>query len=43
MAEAAVVMHVKLPEGVSPEDDLAILSDFVVPLTKAQAGFKKGT
>jgi hypothetical protein len=43
MAEAAVVMHVKLPEGISPEDDLAILSDFVVPLAKAQAGFKNGT
>jgi hypothetical protein len=43
MAEAAVVMHVKLPEGVSPEDDLAILGDFVVPLAKAQAGFKNGT
>jgi hypothetical protein len=43
MAEAAVVMHVKLPEGVSPEDDLAILSDFVVPLARAQAGFENGT
>jgi hypothetical protein len=43
MPEAAVVMHVKLPEGVSPEDDLAMLDDFVVPLAKAQAGFKNGT
>ena len=43
MAEAAVVMQVKLPEGVLPEDDLAILNDFVVPLAKAQAGFKNGT
>jgi hypothetical protein len=37
MDEAAAAMHVKLPEGVSPEDDLAILSDFVVPLAKARA------
>jgi hypothetical protein len=43
MAEAAGVMRVKLPEGVSPDDDVAILSDFVVPLVKAQAGFKNGT
>jgi hypothetical protein len=43
MAEAAVVMQVKLSERVSLEDDLAILRDFVVPLAKAQAGFKNGT
>jgi hypothetical protein len=43
MAEAAVVMQVKLPEGVSPEDDLAMLNDFVIPLAKAQVGFKNGT
>jgi len=43
MADTAVVMHVKLPEGVSPEDDIAMLRDFVVPLAKAQAGFKNGT
>ena len=43
MAEAAVVMQVKFPEGVSPEDDLAMLNDFVIPLAKAQVGFKNGT
>jgi hypothetical protein len=43
MSETAVVMHVKLPEGVSAEDDLAILNNFVIPLAKTQAGFKNGT
>ena len=43
MVRTAVVMHVKLPEGVSPEDDLAMLNDFVVPLAKSQAGFRNGT
>jgi hypothetical protein len=43
MPESAVVMHVKLPDAVSVEDDLALLNDFVVPLAKAQAGFISGT
>ena len=42
MVRTAVVMHVKLPEGVLPEDDLAMLNDLVVPLAKAQVGFKNG-
>jgi hypothetical protein len=43
MPESAVVMHVKLPDAVSVEDDLALLNDFVVLLAKAQAGFISGT
>ena len=39
----AVVLHVKLPEGGSPEEGQRMLNEQVVPHAKAQAGFQKGT
>ena len=38
----AVVMQVKLPEGVSPEERERVLNEQIIPNAKKQSGFQKG-
>lgn len=38
----ALVMKVKLLDGGNPDDNQKMLDEFVVPLAKSQAGFKRG-